>query len=97
LLVGSPITDIRLLRPNDDPSVAPLEFDRDAIAIQAVQLHDERQRQRLVVKRRELELLAARNFLIPQLDLVGIHRIRGLDQQLAGSNSAFRELGSMDF
>jgi len=97
LLVGLPITDTRLLRPNDDPSIAPLVFDWDAIALQAVQLRDELQQQRLVVKRRELELLAARNFLMPQLDLVSIYRIRGLDQQLAGSNSAFRELGSMDF
>lgn len=97
LLVGLPITDTRLLRPSDDPSVAPLLFDWDAISIQAVQLRDELQQQRLVVKRRELELLAARNFLMPQLDLVSIYRIRGLDQRLAGSNSAMRELGTMDF
>ncbi len=97
LLVGLPINDSRLLRPNDDPSVAPLVFDWDAIAIQAVKMRDELQQQRLVVKRKELELLAARNFLMPQLDLVSIYRIRGLDQQLAGSNSAMRELGTLDF
>jgi hypothetical protein len=97
LLIGLPITDSRLLRPNDDPSIAPLVFDWDAIAIQAIQLRDELQQQRLVVKRKELELLAARNFLMPQLDLVSIYRIRGLDQHLAGSNSAFGELGTMDF
>ncbi|HBJ34917.1 MAG TPA: transporter, partial [Planctomycetaceae bacterium] len=97
LLVGLPITDTKLLRPSDDPSVAPLIFDWDAIAIQAIELRDELQQQRLVVKRKELELLAARNFLMPQLDLVSIYRIRGLDQQLAGANSAMRELGTLDF
>jgi hypothetical protein len=97
LLVGLPITDTKLLRPSDDPSIAPLLFDWDAIAIQAIELRDELQQQRLVVKRKELELLAARNFLMPQLDLVSIYRIRGLDQQLAGANSAMRELGTLDF
>ena len=57
----------------------------------------ELQQQRLLVKRREMELLAAKNFLMPSLDLVSIYRVRGLDKRLAGDDSAFRELGSWDF
>lgn len=97
LLIGLPITDVKMLRPSDDPSIAPLLFDWESIALQAVELRDELQQQRLLVKRKEMELLAARNFLMPRLDLVSIYRVRGLDQQLAGSNSAFQELGHFDY
>jgi hypothetical protein len=97
LLIGLPITDVKMLRPSDDPSIAPLLFDWDSIAMQAVEMRDELQQQRLLVKRKEMELLAARNFLMPRLDLVSIYRVRGLDQQLAGSNSAFQELGEFDY
>jgi outer membrane protein TolC len=93
LLVGLPITDQMLIRPSDNPSTAPISFDWDSISIEAMQLRGELQQQRLLVQRRQMELLAARNFLMPQLDLVSIYRVRGLDQQLAGNNSAFEQLG----
>jgi hypothetical protein len=44
-----------------------------------------------------MELLAAKNYLMPSVDLVTIYRLRGLDQQLAGDNSAFREFGTLDY
>ena len=44
-----------------------------------------------------MELLAARNFLMPQLDLVSIYRVRGLDKDLAGDNSALQQLGSFNY
>ena len=34
---------------------------------------------------------------MPELDLVSTYRIRGLGKRLAGSDSAFRELGSGDY
>jgi len=97
LIIGMPISDDHLLRPSDVPSNAPIRFDWDSITIEAMQLRSELQQQRLVVQRRQMELLAARNFLMPQLDLVSIYRVRGLDQQLAGNNSAFGQPGSFDF
>lgn len=97
LLVGLPIADGTLLRPSDEPSRAPLTFDWDSISIEAIELRSELQQQRLVVKRREMEVLAAKNFLMPSLDLITIYRIRGLDKRLAGRDSAFGELGTMDF
>ena len=97
LLIGMPISDAMLLRPADEPHHAPLVFDWESISAEAVRLRSELQQQRLELKRKELELLAAKNFLMPSLDLVTIYRLRGLDQNLAGDNSAFREIGSMDF
>ncbi|NND97540.1 MAG: TolC family protein [Pirellulaceae bacterium] len=97
LLVGMPITDGMLLRPTDEPSSAPLIFDWDSISAEAIRLRTELQQQRLLVQRRRMELIAAKNFLMPSLDLVSIYRVRGLDKQLAGHNSAFGELGTLDY
>ncbi len=97
LLIGLPISDDTLLRPADEPNDAPLIFDWDSISAEAIQLRSELQQQRLNVKRREMELLAAKNFLMPSLDLVSIYRLRGLDKNLAGDDSAFSEIGTLDY
>ncbi len=97
LLIGISITDGVLIRPADEPNEAPLVFDWDSIAIEAVQLRSELQQTRLKVKRSQMEVLAAKNFLMPELDLVSTYRIRGLGRHLAGDDSAFGELGSGDY
>jgi hypothetical protein len=84
LILGFPITDDRMLRPADEPSVAPLQFDWMYASTEAVSLRPELQRQRLMVKRREMELIANRNFLQPRLDMVGRYRYRGLGHDLIG-------------
>ena len=96
LLIGMPISDGVLLRPMDEPSIAPVTFDWESIAAEAIRLRSELQQQRLLVKRLELEAIAAKNFLMPTLDVVSIYRIRGLDRNLAGPESAFGDLGSGD-
>ena len=46
-------------------------------------------RQKTQVRRRELELIAARNFVRPQLDLVGRYGLSGYgDELLAGTRQA---------
>lgn len=50
-----------------------------------------------VVKQRELELLANKNFLRPQLDLVSRYRTRGFGQDLLGGNSAASNLWDNQF
>ncbi|TWU03462.1 TolC family protein [Neorhodopirellula pilleata] len=97
LLVGLPISDGELLRPIDEPITAPVIFDTESLSVEAIRMREELQQQRLQVQKREMELLAAKNFLLPSLDLVSIYRVRGLDSQLAGSGSALSELGDMDF
>jgi outer membrane protein TolC len=84
LILGLPITDDRLVRPADEPSLAPLLFDWNWASAEAVSRRTELQRQRLLVKRREMELLANRNFLLPRVDLVGRYRWRGLGNDLIG-------------
>ncbi|MFM8326174.1 MAG: transporter, partial [Pirellulaceae bacterium] len=56
---------------------------------------EELRRQRWVIKQRELELLANRNFLKPQLDLVSQFRMRGFGDNgrlLVGPDSATSSL-----
>ncbi len=97
LLVGMPLSDGALIRPADEPNDAPIIFDWDSISVEALQQRSELQQQRLLVKRREMELLAAKNFLMPSLDFVTIYRLRGLDKGLAGNDSAFEELATLDY
>jgi hypothetical protein len=97
LLIGMSLSDGSLIRPADEPAAAPMIFDWDSISIEAIELRTELQQQRLAIKRREMELLAAKNFLMPVLDLVTIYRVRGLDKRLAGHEAAWTELGTFDF
>lgn len=102
LLIGLPITDVRIIRPVEDPISAPIIFDWNTIVAEALHRRPELQKQRLLVKRRELELIAAKNYLNPRLDVVGKYRVRGLGHDLAGGgsqplNSAFSELAEFDF
>ncbi|QDV55235.1 TolC family protein [Rosistilla oblonga] len=97
LMIGLPQRGEQLLRPSDEPIAAPIRFDWDSIAAEALRQRVELRKQRLVVERRRLELLAAKNFLLPQLDMIGRYRYRGLDKNWIGNDSAFRDLGSGDF
>ena len=78
LALGIDINDSRLIRPADEPSVSLVMFDWWDIVSEALTRRAELQRQRLQVRRRELELIAGRNFLLPRLDFVGRYRWRGL-------------------
>jgi outer membrane protein TolC len=103
LLIGFPVNDSRILRPVDDPELAPVVFDWESMAGEAVHRRPELQKQRLLVKRREMELIAAQNFLQPQLDVYGKYRLRGLGHNLYGNDqrdglrSAYGELGTAEF
>lgn len=96
LILGMPISDGTLLRPSDDPSTAKIEFDWQSISAEAVTLRSELQQQRLKISKREMELLAAKNYLLPSLDFVAIYRLRGLDKNLGGDRSAISDLASFD-
>jgi Outer membrane efflux protein len=85
LLIGFPISAPKLLQPCDEPSMAEMVFEFDASAAETVARRPELKRQRLKVQRREMELVASRNFLKPQLDATGRYRYRGFGKDLAGS------------
>lgn len=75
--MGLPATDGRLIRPMDEPTGAAVHFDWAAILPEALVRRSELQQQKWNVKRRELELIASRNQMLPRLDAVGRYRWLG--------------------
>jgi len=86
LLIGLPPNGDRLIRPADEPLLSPVVFQWDQTAREALVRRAELRRQRWQVKRRELELIASRNFLLPNLDIVGRYRWRGFGKDLIDSS-----------
>jgi outer membrane protein TolC len=77
LMMGVPINNGQLLRPSDEPIEARVVFDWDSILVESLTRRAELRRQKWVVKRREKELQASANFLLPTLDMIGRYRWRG--------------------
>ncbi len=88
LIMGMPINSGQLIKPITNPPDAPMQFDWHACSGEALALRTEIRRQRWRVKQRELELIANKNFLTPQLDLVGRHRWRGFGKSLISQSNA---------
>ncbi len=100
LIMGMDINDGQLIRPNDSPTPAPLIYDWQESLALSMQLRPELRRQRWILKQRELELVAHRNFLKPQLDLISRYRMRGFGEHLLGNSAptdATRNLLDGDF
>ncbi|HUQ73003.1 MAG TPA: TolC family protein [Planctomycetaceae bacterium] len=105
LLIGLPISDGRLIRPSEEPLQAELIFDWETSLVEALTRRVELRRQKWQIKKREAELEANKNFLMPQLDLVARYRFRGFGDDLfpAGSpiegrfDNAVADLVSGDF
>jgi outer membrane protein TolC len=92
-LMGLPPNDGRLIRPADEPTTAEAVFNWSDSVQQAFWRRVELRRQKWVIKHRELELVAAKNFLQGRLDLVGQYRWRGLGPDVLGTeNSAVDEI-----
>lgn len=103
LLIGIAINDNELIRPADEPTQADIVFDWNVIQQDAIRLRPELRKQQAAIRKREMELLASRNFLNPRLDVVGRYRFRGFGDDLLRTNnngsvpsSAFRNLSSGD-
>lgn len=82
LLIGMPINTGQLIQPSEQPTGAPVAYDWNTSIAEALQNRPELKRQEWVVKQRQLELIANRNFLKPQLDLIGRYRFRGFGDHL---------------
>jgi len=85
LVIGLPINDGTIINTADSASQAPVLYNWDESIGEALTRREELRRQRWVIKQRELELIASRNFLKPQLDMVSQYRMRGVGQDLFGS------------
>jgi outer membrane protein TolC len=84
-MMGIPATDNRLIRPVQRPVRAKVVFDWNDILQQSMIYRVELHRQRTQIRRREMEMIAARNFLLPRLDAIGNYRMRGLGDDYLGS------------
>lgn len=86
LLMGVTPEQATLIRPSDEPFPASVVFDWGSVSTEALARRGELRRQRWRVKQRELELLGARNFMMPRLDAVGLYRFRGFGDKLLSPN-----------
>jgi len=101
-VMGIPASDGTLLRPANEPTIARTLFVWEEVLSESLVRRVELRRQKWQVKRRELELIAARNYLLPRLDAVGLYRFRGLGHDLVGNadqqfGSALSDLVTGDF
>jgi hypothetical protein len=94
LMIGVPINDGTIIHPTDRPTLAKMAFDWEGSIQEALDMREELRRQRWVIKQRELELIANRNFRRPQLDAVTTYRMRGFGADLQSPfNSDLQEWG----
>lgn len=84
LITGMPLNANQLVIPADTPNDAISVFDWQSIRDNALNRRAELRRQRWKLKRRELELLASKNLLLPRLDLLGRYRLKGFGHDLFG-------------
>ena len=102
-MMGIAATDGRLIRPADDPTTAKISFDWSQVQSEAMSRSVEIREARWRVKQREMELIAAKNYLLPRLDLIGQYRWLGMGTQLVDhgngtiSGGAFDNLASGEF
>jgi len=83
-LMGLTATDGRLIRPCDEPTTANVAFDWYESHCEALARSVEIRQQKWRVKQRELELIAAKNYLLPRLDGVARYRWLGIGDRLFG-------------
>lgn len=83
--IGWAATDGQLIRPSDEPSFARVEFDWSNIQAEALTRSTELRLQKWAIKQRELELIKAKNEILPQLDTTLFYRFLGVGDTLAKS------------
>jgi outer membrane protein TolC len=102
-LLGMPPNGKQLIRPATEPPTAKVVFSWEGSLAEAYNRRVELRRQKWQIQRRELELIAARNFLKPRLDAVALYRFRGFGDELiappgpTGVESAYQNLTTGDF
>ena len=102
-MLGLPPNGPELIRPSTEPPTAKLVFPWHSVLSEAYIRRVELRRQKWQIKRRELELVAARNFLKPRLDAVALYRWRGFGDHLIASpglesdESAYQNMTAGDY
>ena len=83
-MMGISASDGRLIRPSDEPTTARIAFDWQQSLVEALSRSAELRRQKWIIKQKELELTAAKNLLLPRLDVGGRWRFLGVGENLFG-------------
>jgi outer membrane protein TolC len=102
-LLGMAPNGPQLIRPASEPPTVKLIFPWHTALAEAHLRRVELRRQKWQIQRRELELVAARNYLKPRLDAVALYRWRGFGDQLitspgpTGFESAYQNLTIGDY
>ena len=100
-ILGQTVTDGRLIRPMDEPIIAPVRLDWQNIKCEALVRSPELRKQKWDVKAKEMQLIASKNFLLPRLDLNGGFRLSGAGKDLLDPNydksSAYGSMTSGDY
>ncbi len=81
-ILGLPPADNRRIIPVTPPTEARLEPDWESSLAQMLNFQPDIVQQQLLVRVAELQLLIARNQLLPQLSLQALYQLNGLGQQL---------------
>jgi outer membrane protein TolC len=95
-MMGIAPTDGRMIRPIDDPTMAKISFDWMQVQTEALARSVEIREQRWQVKRRELELIAAKNWLLPRVDLIASYKWNGMGDKLVDPGNSSTGGGAID-
>ena len=93
-LIGLPQNDGRLICPSDSPASVGTVYDWNSLLNFALAQRVEIRQQLWQVRRRELELLASRNFLLPRLDAIATFRNNGFGDDIIGGGGRFSSVFS---
>ncbi len=95
-LLGWAVTDEYLIRPTEDPVNTFITFDWGSCLEESLYRRVELRQQKWDIKQKELELIASKNYLLPQIDAVGEYRWRGMGDHLIDENDkSGREFNSL--
>lgn len=81
-------TDSRMIRPSDEPSEARVRFDWCDVHSEALLRSVELRKQKWAIKSAQLEMMSAKNQLLPQLDVTSFYRWLGVGDQLAAAHAS---------
>jgi len=99
-LMGLAASDGRVIRPKDAPTAAEVHFDWVDVRTESLVRSPELRQQKWRIKQRELELIAARNQLLPRLNADLLYRWVGVGDDLINADRNgidFPDAGSTAF
>ncbi|MFN0198417.1 MAG: TolC family protein [Planctomycetaceae bacterium] len=84
-LLGLPVNDGRVIRPQDEPVTAAFNPDWSACVAEGLVHRVELRRQKWSIKSLELQMKAAESLTHPRLDFVSSYRVNGFGDHLGGT------------